>query len=231
MKVLNAMFYIYRHIRPDTGEVFYIGLGRYQKNWKYQRAHTTKNRNIHWQRIVNKCEGHFIVDILLDSLTQPQAETKERLFIMIYGRSDLGLGTLCNLTNGGEGTQELSQESRDKISQSMKGSKNHMFGKEHTQDFKDNMKIKMSGSNNPNFGKPLPEHHKEINRQTQLGRKHSKDTIEARVSQFRKKVQWASDGIINITFDSISHAADYYHVAPSTITRWCKSGKNDLRVI
>lgn len=42
-------FYVYRHIRRDTGEVFYIGKGF--KN----RAYSFLNRNPYWHNIVNKC--------------------------------------------------------------------------------------------------------------------------------------------------------------------------------
>lgn len=228
MKVLNAIFYIYRHIRPDTGDVFYIGLGRYQKKWKYQRAHTTKNRNIYWQRIVDKCEGHFIVNILLDNLTQTEAETKEKLFIMTYGRSDLGLGKLCNMTNGGEGVTELSQESRNKISDSRLGKKNPMYGKKQSLELIAKRTGHLKGLGNPNFGKKLPDYQKEINRQAQLGRKHSQETINKRVSKLKKKVKNFDTGII---FQSITDCALYYHKSACHMTRLIKKGVFNLKFI
>lgn len=228
MKVLNAIFYIYRHIRPDTGEVFYIGLGRYQKKWKYQRAHTTKNRNIYWQRIVNKCKGHFTVDILLDNLTQDQAVLKEKLFINVYGRSDLSQGTLCNMTKGGEGVGELSKESRKKISNSRRGEKNPMYGKKQSSELIAKRTGYMKGSGNPNFGKKLPEYQKEINRKAQLGRKQSQETIQKRTSQIKKKVKNLDTGMI---FESISDCAKYYHKSACHMTRLIKQGFFNLKFI
>lgn len=87
---------VYRHIRPDTNEVFYIGIG------SIKRAYTTKCRNDHWKNIVSLNKGVYIVDILFDNLDRAKACKKEIKFIKLYGRSDLKQGSLCNLTNGGE---------------------------------------------------------------------------------------------------------------------------------
>jgi hypothetical protein len=92
------MAYVYRHIRIDKNEPFYIGVGS-DKN--YKRANNNINRNKHWKNIVSKTD--YRVDILFDDLTWNEAIVKEVEFISIYGRIDLKTGTLCNLTNGGEG--------------------------------------------------------------------------------------------------------------------------------
>ena len=44
-----------------------------------------------------------------------KGETLEFEFIKLYGRTDLGLGTLTNLTNGGEGQLNPSAETRIKL--------------------------------------------------------------------------------------------------------------------
>lgn len=41
----QPIYYVYRHIRPDTGEVFYIGIGG------GKRANSIFNRNIYWKNI------------------------------------------------------------------------------------------------------------------------------------------------------------------------------------
>ena len=45
------MAYIYKHIRLDTNEVFYIGIG---SDNTYKRANLKKGRNIYWNNIINK---------------------------------------------------------------------------------------------------------------------------------------------------------------------------------
>jgi len=87
---------VYRHIRLDTNQPFYIGIGKTEK-----RAYAKHQRNKHWHSIVNK--HGYKVQIMLDDLTWEEAQQKEREFIQLYGRADLGLGTLANLTNGGDG--------------------------------------------------------------------------------------------------------------------------------
>jgi hypothetical protein len=92
------MAYVYRHIRLDKNEPFYIGIG---KDDTYKRAYQSSKtkRSDFWHNIASK---GYEVEILMDNLTWEQACEKEKEFISIYGRKDLGQGTLVNLTNGGE---------------------------------------------------------------------------------------------------------------------------------
>ena len=95
------MAYVYRHIRLDKNEVFYIGIGS-DVDGNYLRSTSMLNRNVHWHNIVNLTK--YDVEILFDDLTWQEACIKEKEFIALYGRRDLGLGTLVNLTDGGEGS-------------------------------------------------------------------------------------------------------------------------------
>lgn len=103
-----SRFYVYEHLKPYTGEVFYIGKGC--KN----RAYETRSRNKHWENIVNKYG--IEVNIIYENLTNSEASQKEIDLISFYG-----LENLCNMTQGGDGCVSLKQESRDKISNSLKG--------------------------------------------------------------------------------------------------------------
>ena len=98
------MAYVYRHIRLDNNEPFYIGISATDDNYAraYDKSHKHR-RNKLWQNITNKTD--FEVEILLDNLTHEESCEKEKEFIKLYGRKDLGTGTLCNYTDGGdEGT-------------------------------------------------------------------------------------------------------------------------------
>lgn len=106
-------YYVYRHIRKDTGEVFYIGRGKKYKlrkhkspSGEYERAYTSLSRNQHWHNIVNKVGG-FDVDILIDCLTFDESLEKEREFVKLYKRATDG-GTLCNKNDGGDGNKNVS---------------------------------------------------------------------------------------------------------------------------
>lgn len=58
------MAYVYRHIRLDKNEPFYIGIG---SDSEYKRAHTHHSRNAHWKNIVNITA--YEVEILIDNVT------------------------------------------------------------------------------------------------------------------------------------------------------------------
>jgi hypothetical protein len=117
------MAYIYRHIRLDKNEPFYIGIGK-DNNQKFTRAYSKKGRSSFWRSIVSNYG--YEVEIILDDLTWEEACKKEKEFIALYGRKDLGLGTLVNFTNGGDGVNGYThnQNRLDKLSKNSKGSNN-----------------------------------------------------------------------------------------------------------
>jgi hypothetical protein len=118
------MAYVYRHIRLDTNQVFYIGIGT---SANYKRAKSKLDRNNHWNHII--CKTDYKIDILFDELTKEEAIVKEIEFITLYGRRDLGLGTLCNLTDGGEGrfNYKATAETRIKMGLAQRGNKKYLL--------------------------------------------------------------------------------------------------------
>lgn len=149
---------VYRHIRLDNGNPFYIGIGKNES-----RAYSKRGRNIFWQRIVSKCG--YEVEILFYDLDYEQAKLKEQEFIYLYGRTDTCNGLLCNLTNGGDGSlgYKPTQEALLKIA---KASKGRIKTKEQIDKWKKNM----------NFEKD--EEFRERIRQSLIGRKHSPERVE-----------------------------------------------------
>lgn len=124
--------YLYRHIRLDKNEPFYIGIGfssnKYASKGKY-RSYAEKGRNQLWKRITSKTE--YEVEILFDELPLEQLKEKEIEFIKLYGRIDQGTGTLANLTDGGQGTlgskhnlgRRHNKKTKEKISKNRLGKK------------------------------------------------------------------------------------------------------------
>jgi hypothetical protein len=124
---LSAKYFLYRHIRKDTNDVFYIGIGKkrgVEQKLKekpmrydvvYRRAFCSRYRNNFWKRIVGKTE--YEVEILLESDDRDFIGQKEIEFIKLYGRRDLGLGTLCNMTDGSDCNMNMSKDAILRIKQ------------------------------------------------------------------------------------------------------------------
>jgi len=108
------MAYLYRHIRLDKNQPFYIGIGSSEY---YNRAYRHKQRSDLWKRIASK--AGYRVEILLDDLTWNEVCEKEKEFIKLYGRIDLKTGCLANMTDGGDGAINviISKEHREKVAE------------------------------------------------------------------------------------------------------------------
>lgn len=158
------MAYLYRHIRSDKNVPFYIGIGI---DSNYYRAKSKKSRNDHWNKIVNKTD--YEVEILFEHDDYDFIKEKEIEFIALHGRSDLWLGTLCNLTNGGDGCLGLvhSDEAKLKMSIPNKGkliseeqrrkvSEFHK-GKITSEETKKKMSEAAMGEKNHMYGKKISE--------------------------------------------------------------------------
>ncbi len=112
----RKVHYVYRHVRLDTGEVFYVGIG--VKNLKgkkaetvYKRAfsHKKGSRSNFWFKVAKKSK--YEVEILFECISLEEACKKEAEFIRLYGRKDLKTGTLVNLCEGGLAPYNRSKES------------------------------------------------------------------------------------------------------------------------
>lgn len=115
---LPADFYVYIHRKATTGEVFYVGKGQKNRAWV---VHVARSK-----RWLNTARKHgVVVEIFISGLQEWAAHEIEIEQIALHGRRDLGYGTLCNMTDGGEGCTGLvvSEEARTKSSAAKKGLK------------------------------------------------------------------------------------------------------------
>lgn len=111
MQQNNGPYYIYRHIRLDTGVPFYVGIGTKRRNVKkftsykdeFSRAYRVSRKKEYWDNIVNKTD--YEVEILMQSDNYEFIKQKEIEFIALHGRRVTNTGTLVNLTEGGEGNK------------------------------------------------------------------------------------------------------------------------------
>lgn len=103
-------FYVYLHRKATTGEIFYVGKGTGDRAWQSSSG----RRGLHWNSVAAKYG--FTVEIAAAGLQEWYAHELERELIALYGRRDLGLGPLINLTDGGEGGsgRKLSKEAAER---------------------------------------------------------------------------------------------------------------------
>lgn len=145
--------YLYRHIRLDKNEPFYIGIGtkqnrnHYSLESEYRRAYE-KNRkeSFIWRNIVNKTE--YDVEILIESDDYEFIKQKEIEFIKLYGRINKDTGCLANMTDGGDGlinfirTKEwskkrsLSMTGKIQSAETIEKRKNSRKGYKHSEETK-----------------------------------------------------------------------------------------------
>jgi hypothetical protein len=121
-------YYVYKHINPVDGSVFYIGKG------KGKRAFSKTGRNAQWREVVNKCG--FIVQLEKEGLYNDEANNLELKLI-----SEYGLSKLTNITKGGIGGDTISnhpnrQQIVEKIGYHSRGDKNPNWqGKYHNEEY------------------------------------------------------------------------------------------------
>jgi hypothetical protein len=109
---------LYFHRRNDDNTIFYVGIGG------KRRPSDTTNRNRYWHNIVEKVG--YSVEIIHTNLTWEQACILEIKYIKQFGRFDLGLGKLVNMTDGGDGVK----------GKDCNGEKNGFFNKNHKTETK-----------------------------------------------------------------------------------------------
>ena len=222
------MAYLYRHIRLDKNEVFYIGIGsgnpnKYRRG-KYHRAYRM-DRLPHWRNIVAKTA--YEVEIMLDDISWEDAKKKEIEFIALYKRICDG-GTLVNLTIGGDGQLGLSRpawnkgvkmrpESKEKMRQKIiewtKSRTHHMLGKKHSPESIQKMKESLAKLNRVAWNK---------------GRKCSEQEIERmgkNMYKNKKPIIKIDCGIVIEEYESINSAALNNNIRKGTLWRICE--RND----
>jgi hypothetical protein len=141
------MAYVYRHIRIDKNQPFYIGIGAGEK---YVRANDYLRRGKLWKRIA---AFGYEVEILFDDVDLEFAKKKEIEFISLYGRINDG-GCLANISGGGDGYFNPTVEFRQRLADRNRANKFNL-GKKHTDDAKRKMgessKGRHAGDKNPSY--------------------------------------------------------------------------------
>jgi len=197
------MAIVYQHKRIDTGDVFYIGIGKTNN-----RAYDKKHRSKFWKSYISKYK--YEVEITHKDIIWEEACAIEKYLISFYGRRDLGLGTLVNQTDGGDGCSNISVEVRKNKSNKMKGKNKGIRSKEVRLNISEGCKGRKQSIETVN---------KRVDKL--IGKKHTEERVVNRAKKSMKKVVDPVNGNI---YESMGSLAKYLNVSNSTVTSLVKKG-------
>lgn len=209
---MNKIYYLYKHTRIDNDEVFYVGVGTVNKKYRYKRAYSKSPRTADWLSVIE--ETKYKVEIILESDNLEDIYSKEVEFIKLYGRKDLGKGTLINKTNGGLGSPGYIQSGKalEKIKQAN-------IGRDHSEE----TRKKMSESGR---GRKVSE---ETGLKISIAKKGKK--LKQKINNYPKKVLNTITGVI---YKSILESYNSYteeKISRSTYERLLREGKINHLII
>jgi hypothetical protein len=146
-------YYVYVYLRED-GTPYYVGKGKGKRAW--DKNHT-----------VNLPTNPNNIKIIKENLSSTDSLKMEVVLIKKYGRKDNNTGILRNLTDGGDGVVNPSEDWRKQKSKSMEGNKNPSRQPGASERISKSQlrpevvmakKLKMSGELAPHYGKYGKDH-------------------------------------------------------------------------
>ena len=172
---------LYLHITPSDKRYYGItGKEKVEDRWDKGKGYS----NQYFCRAINKYGWDNIQhEVIFDNLTKEEACLLEQCYIALYDTINPKYG--YNSTTGGE-HYELSEESKKKISESLKGHPGYMKGKKHKEESKKKISESHKGENNHMYGKKQSEEHKKKRSKSMKGKKHTEET--------KKKMSEANKG-------------------------------------
>jgi hypothetical protein len=200
---------VYRHITKDNNSVFYVGMGN------NSRPYTKTKRSSYWKNIVDK-HGYY-VEVLAENLSFEDAIELEVFLISLYGRKDTKTGILCNLTDGGEGTKNVTESVRKKISERRKGIRNLPLDYVRSKTHCENLSLAKKGKESCFKNKKHTDATKEIIKQKRALQVFTKETLIKKSNAVKGGKNPAAVKVINIEtkqiFNTMKEAAKSVNIS------------------
>ena len=187
-------YYTYAYLRED-GTPYYIGKGKGKRAYKKTKRDSIKPPKDR-SRIIK----------LKQNLTEEEAFKHEKYMIFVFGRKDLGVGVLYNMTDGGEGTlgvkitpefrekmrmivtgRKHTEEAKEKISKSNKGKSSWIKGKTHSEETKEKLSNSLKGRKVSEEARRSISKAQTGEKNTFYGKKHTEETRN-KMSDSQRKV-------------------------------------------
>ena len=152
----------------------YIGQTIYDLDYRKKRhfIDTARNSNTHFHRAIKK-HGERAFEWMTIAITTEleMLNILEKFYIEKYDSFHNGY----NMTTGG-GNYEISDEYRQKLSESHSGEKHYLYGKHHTEETKQKISEAHKGLPIWNKDKHLTNEHRQKIGKAHIGKKHTKET-------------------------------------------------------
>jgi group I intron endonuclease len=159
VKMSGKKYLVYKHTNKVNGLV-YIGITSIKPNARWKNGKGYIENEYFWEDIEKYGWDGFDHEILYSGLSETQAAVLEVSLIAYYDLTNREKGY-----NKSEGGDIVSEETRQKMSESLKGENNPMYGKHHTEEAKQ----KISESNT---GRHHTEEAKQKISESKKGEKH-----------------------------------------------------------
>ena len=224
----NNNYKVYVHINKINGKRYYgITKQEVEKRWNYGYGYKD---NKHFWNAINKYSWNegFEHIVIAKGLTEDEAKWLEIELIREHDTTNPKYG--YNITKGGDSNPMDSEESRKKLSESLKG---RILSEESRKKLSEAKK----GKNNPNYGKSLSEEHRKKLSESHKGKVMSEESRKklseshkgkTHTEEHRKNISEAMKGKgttrvycieLNLYFDTVTEASEYVGCSVQNISK------------
>lgn len=211
-------FYVYCHKLFDGRR--YIGITKQNpsRRWRNGEGYKVRNNNSYFYNAIKEYGWNSFEHIILfTNLSKEQAINKEKELIKKYNTQDRNKG--FNLTAGGEGIFNPSEETRKKIGEK---SKIINLGRKHTEETKIKISKANRGINNPQYKKQKTK--KQLEAIQKIGKRNKTEIQKQKMSKSAKKRKILCIET-NEIFNSMKEASEIKNICYTSLT-CCVYGRN-----
>lgn len=223
---LENIYYVYEY-RDKNSIPIYIGMG---KNNRYKDHLWIRNikeyKNLYFYRKLNKIirnNEEFCINLLHINLFRTEAIEIEKYYIAFYGRKCLKLGTLYNLTPGGDGGVPgiIKESTRNKL-------RLNWLGRKHTPESIEKMRQVQKGLKHRKLTKDQLILHAEVVRERWKNPEYREKVSKTNRKKFSKCIEETKEDGTIVIWDT-QYDIDVIKSALWRISECCRGKRGTYR--